>query len=463
MNKSSVLCSSLFLLLCSTTSSAYYTQQANIYTEKGDIVTINGVNWSGFQDTNIFQGLQGHGFYSYQNHLGLLDLLVHPYDYPQIGIDKAIFKTIRFPIQPGILYDDANEVDINKSLSSNFSPVSGNGLFCRSWQSDGKCGKAVSSKQAFWTALDEMQKQGLRTLIDIHHGHGYSDDKRDGSVYNIDQYQRDMSLLAQEIGQRALTNVIGIDVFNEPYRLNWFQAHDGQVPWTKVIATAANAIYENNPELLLFVEGSGGGNDDIDEPVICIPKTLIVDDPNAYNHYSATDACGTLDKVEFKGNWGEDFKPLLNLAKAQNNSPEFDIQRFKEELIKQGITPQALNWLLGDEQAQNAHIVFSPHVYPAEVGGWESAPGRPSQMRFDWSWGFLSRAGYPVVLGEASWKTAKGKAFFTQALMPYMADNIKTQNVFFWAIGYLGDTATAISPHTGEWNKDVYDTLSSFF
>jgi hypothetical protein len=320
----------------------------------------------------------------------------------------------------------------------------------------------VSSKQAFWTFLHELKKKNIRVMIDIHHRYGYGDALRDGTVYDMQQYAKDLSLLATEIKNRKLDNVLGIDIFNEPYRLNWFKEHDSQVPWTKVIATAANAVQKANPDLLLFVEGPDSGNDDSNNPVICVPKSQVPDD-NGYSHSPDPSSCDTLERVFFKGNWGEDFKPLLDEKQAKNGVAVFDIVKLRNELINQGISQSALEWLMGDEQAQKSHLVFSPHVYPAEVAGWQTAPGMASHLRFDWSWGFLYQAGYPVVLGEASWKTAQGKAFFTNSLMPYLQENMGTNNVYFWAIGYLGDTVSAIDPNSGNLNLDVHQTLRNYF
>ncbi|KTD72513.1 cellulase family glycosylhydrolase [Legionella tucsonensis] len=460
------------LLMLVLDAHAYQTREGKIYNDKGQIVHIDGLSWSGFQDTNIFQGLQSNPFYaipslsSNPRAYGMMDLISHPWDFPSSGVDKnssVSFKTLRLPIQPEVLYDEQHEVDLNKSLSDKSSPSAGNGIFCKTWQSNGTaCEKAVSPKQAFWIVLHELKKKNIKVMIDIHHRHGYGDAMRDGTVYDMQRYGNDISLLAAEIKNRNLDNVLGIDIFNEPYRLNWFKTHDSQVPWTKVIATAANAVQKNNPNLLLFVEGPDSGNDDANNPVICIPKSQIVND-NGYSHSPDPSLCGNLERMFFKGNWGEDFKPLLDEKQAQNGSAVFDKDKFRNQLISQGINQSALQWLLGDGQAQNSHLVFSPHVYPSEVAGWETAPGMPSQLRFDWSWGFLYKAGYPVVLGEASWKTAKGKAFFTNSLMPYLQANMETNNIFFWAIGYLGDTVSAIDPNSGELNLDVQQTLKNYF
>lgn len=457
------------LLMLAFNAYPYHTQESKIYNDRGQLVHIDGLSWSGFQDTNILQGLQSNPFYaipSLGSNPGMMDLISNPWNFPNSGVDRSTavrFKTLRLPIQPEVLYDDQHEVDLNKWLSDKSSPNAGNGIFCKTWQSNGSaCEKAVSPKQAFWIVLNELKKKNIKVMIDIHHRQGYGDAMRDGTVYDMKQYEKDIALLATEVKNRNLDNVLGIDIFNEPYRLNWFKTHDSQVPWTKVIATAANAVQKNNSNLLLFVEGPDSGNDDANNPVICVPQSQVVND-NGYSHSPDTGLCGGLERVFFKGNWGEDFKPLLDEKQAKKGIAVFDQNKFKNELLNQGINEAALRWLLGDEYAQNSHLVFSPHVYPAEVAGWETAPGMPSQLRFDWTWGFLYRAGYPIVLGEASWKTAKGKTFFTDSLIPYLQTNMETNNIFFWAIGYLGDTVSAINPNSGALNIEVQHTLKNYF
>lgn len=457
-------------------ANAYYTAQGHIYDKDGNQVAINGVSWSGFQDTNVFQGLQSNPFYNItmpqsKPRNGLMDLLTHPWDMADSGVNSSTavqFKTVRLPMQPGVLYDETGEVDLGKWLSDKGHPEAGNGLFCKTWQSNGQaCEKAMSPKQAFWTVLAEMKKHQINVMIDFHHRYGYGDGMRDGTVYDMTQYAKDLTLLSREIKQRGLDNVIGIDVFNEPYQLSWFKSRNGQVSWTKVIATAAKAVHQTNPDLLLFVEGPGGGNDDMDNPTICVPTANIRED-SGYSHWRDPGRCGdNQDVVSFKGNWGEDFKPLLNKDLARKNTAQFDVQKFSNELQQAatGIDTEIISWLLGDDSmGNNGHLVFSPHVYPREVAGWETAPGDASDLRFDWSWGFLYKAGYPIVLGEASWKSFEGKNFFTQALMPYLTQSgIGTNNVYFWAIGYLGDTVSVIDPNTGKLNLDVQQTLKPYF
>ncbi|WP_019217808.1 cellulase family glycosylhydrolase [Legionella tunisiensis] len=231
----------------------------------------------------------------------------------------------------------------------------------------------------------------MKVLIDIHHSYGYGDNYRDGTVYNLHQYEADLKLILAEIKARDLTNVIGIDVFNEPYGLHWYHSNNSQPAWIKVIAAAATVIQQTNPDLLLFVEGPGSGSGDPDQPVICVKSNELVPD-EAYAILNDPANCIANTKhVEFKGNWGEDFKTLLAKDPAKKGEARFDRAAFIQRLKTAGLNETAITWLMGDENASHAHLVFSPHVYPREVATWESAPGKPSELRFDWSWGFLKK------------------------------------------------------------------------
>ncbi|STX51487.1 endoglucanase [Legionella busanensis] len=462
-------------LLVSTSSHAFYTQSGSIYDSAGNIVKIDGISWSGFQDSKIVQGLASNPFYAvgnfstnYSKTYGMMDALVRPWDFTDSGVTKAngvAFKTIRLPIQPGVLYDNTGQVDMNRSLANKAEPTRANGIFCKVWETNGSaCAQTVTPQEAFWITLEEFKKNNVKVLIDFHHKYGYGDGFRDGTVYSLTQYEADLKLLANEIKARNLTNVIGIDVFNEPHRLFWFRDNADQPAWIKVIATAAKVFKQYNPDVLLFVEGSGPGSGDPDQPVACVKETDLVPNPEAYAISDDPTNCATGTKrVEFKGNWGEDFKPLLDKANAKNGVPSFNRAGFIQQLKTAGLDDATITWLMGDATANKAHLVFSPHVYPREVGTWESAPGKPSELRFNWTWGFLKKAGYPVVLGEASWKSAEGLAFFQKALVPYMIANGMQNDLFFWAVGYLGDTISLIDPNGGAINLQAEKVLHDLF
>ena len=48
--------------------------------------------------------------------------------------------------------------------------------------------------------------------------------------------------------------------------------------------------------------------------------------------------------------------------------------------------------------------------------------------------------------------------------MPYLAQSgIETTNLYFWAIGYLGDTVSTINLINGKLDLDVQQTLKPYF
>ena len=145
--------SAVFMLLCSQQALAYYTQKSHMFTDDNAPIVINGISWSGFQDTNVFQGLQSNPLYAItasKRAYGMLDVLVADEAVPSSMGDFPLFKTVRIPIQPGVLYDDSNTVALNLSFTDSANPTQGNGLFCQRWATTWSgCQTAVSPKDAF--------------------------------------------------------------------------------------------------------------------------------------------------------------------------------------------------------------------------------------------------------------------------------------------------------------------------
>ncbi|PJD93746.1 MAG: hypothetical protein CK424_01550 [Legionella sp.] len=310
------------LMLISLDVAAYYTEQGKIHSEEGDIIQIRGVSWPGFQDTRILQGLQSNPFYGIPSHkrdYGLMDVLVANSNVP----DSMQHKTVHIPIQAGILYDIDGTVGVDLSFTDVNHQREGNGLFCKTWERTGPhCQVAVSPKDAFWRVLDEMQNNRMNVVIDMPHWPDPDDSMQEGAVHDLAQYQQDMTVLVEKIKLHELENVIGINIINMPSPLAGLD--------TKAIATAANVVFDAYPELLLFVN-------------------------EAYS------------------------KPLLDSASANLGIAQCDRAKLEEALKEQGIDSEALDWLLGDELGQNAHLVFSPHMHHADVAGWSSAFGLASK------------------------------------------------------------------------------------
>lgn len=417
---------------------SYSTNNGNIYDSLGNIVSINGVNWSGFQDSGFIDELYGSiPFYALPSQnipFGVIDMLTHPWDNTGTGVTKSnsvSFKTIRLPIQPNNLHDTTVNSHFRYDLTSATAQSTGNGVFCNTWDTQ-HCTAGLSVKESLYKVISEFQKNNINVLVDFHQ----TPIGRDGNVvetsYSLANYSADVTELAQQIKSRGLTNVIGIDVFNEPHNLNWFSASGSQPSWASVIQTAGLAVYQNNPNLLLFVEGpSSAARSDLH---ICVPlsgSSTPPSDPDAYTLIQNSSACGTSKyEVVFKADWGESFDDLLNTAQAALGNAIFDVAQFKNAVC--GSNTAFCTWLLGDSQT-NGHLVFSPHVYGQYVTTWQSTPAA-SPYRFDWNWGFLQKAGFPVVIGETGFLPSQSTdvSFFEQSVMPYLTSHHLNHNLTFW-------------------------------
>lgn len=429
---------------------AYYTKDKNIYDENGKIVFIDGVNWSGFQDNKLVDELYANiPLYPLNNKsdIGLMDMLTHPWEKPgETGVNKESgvgFKTIRLPIQPDNLHDDTPETHFRFDLTDAKHKTQGNGVLCdpQGW-GEQTCEKGRKVSDELFQMIKEFQKSNLRVLVDFHQ----TPVGRDGNVveknYSLQDYQNDVAFLAKQIKQKKLDNVVGIDVFNEPHNLFWYKKNGDQPAWVEVIAATATAIYQNNPQLLLFVEGPASEGDPSIPNPICVSKT-IPQDPDAYS-ISKNPVCGE-DKVavNFKADWGENFKGLLDEKQAIKGNPIFNIDKFRQAICKQ-TGEKVCDWLLGKSGDQNpvGHLVFSPHVYGQHVATWQTTP-EASPYRFDWNFGFLNKAGFPVVIGETGYlpDQISDVKFFEKSIAPYLEKNKMNHNLFYWTFNTnSGDT-----------------------
>lgn len=373
--------STISLLILSQPVWSYHNNDKKIVDENNNIVAIDGVNWAGFQDSGFVDEMYGAiPFYPiakpYQQpiKIGVINLLKDPENYSSLtNVTKensVSFKTIRLPISPTTLHDKKTNSHFRIDLTDAKDKTSGNGVFCKTWSKE-DCAQPLTIAESFYQLIEEFKKNNIRVLIDFHQ----TPSGRTGNVvtneYTLDHYKNDITELAKAIKEKQLSNVIGIDVFNEPHNLNWFTQNDSQPAWIDVIATAAQAVYENNPDLLLFVEGPS--SDDAG-PAICT----------------------------FKANWGENFKPLLDKAAAQGQLKLGN--ELRHQLLKK-TSSKVVAWLLGQENdlhRDGSHIVFSPHIYGKNVAEWQTSP-EESVYRFNCNFGFLNNANYPVVIGETGY------------------------------------------------------------
>ena len=182
--------------------------------------------------------------------------------------------------------------------------------------------------------------------------------------YDETKWLADLKTLAGLGAQMGVDNIMGIDIFNEPWDYSWAE-------WKSLTEKAYEAISSVNPNILIFVQGIGGTNGNQDGT----PETV-----NQTPH-------GTINP-----NWGE------NLFEAGNNPPNVPKNK----------------------------LVFCPHTYgpsvctqpmfadldaqPECAGLVEDAFGNakckikidPAKLEPGWHehFGYLRALGYAVCIGE---------------------------------------------------------------
>jgi endoglucanase len=119
-----------------------------------------------------------------------------------------------------------------------------------------------SSVDGYATPLDELnafltytQSKGVYVLLDLHKcSKDQSPTDKPGpgvgscSGYTESAWTADLTALATLA--KKYSNVVGIDLFNEPYGLTWAR-------WSAMAERAGQAVLQTNPKLLIFVEGVG--------------------------------------------------------------------------------------------------------------------------------------------------------------------------------------------------------------
>jgi endoglucanase len=258
-----------------------------------------------------------------------------------------------------------------------------------------------NSLDALKTVVQVLDAQGIYVLFDIHSCSNYVDwrkgrldarppyvdatrdnydFKREDSscaasgnpagvtriqAYDATKWKADLAKLAGFESAWGVSNIIGIDIYNEPWDYTWGD-------WSSLAGQAYTAINAVNPNILIFVEGvSDSANNQDGSP------TTITTEPSG---------------VAPAPNWGG------NLASAGANPPAipknmlvfsphvYGISVFVgKQFVAQ--TPAACVGLSGDAAGDNHCALIMPSASTL-AAGWDS------------QWGYLKAQGYAVVIGE---------------------------------------------------------------
>lgn len=220
------------------------------------------------------------------------------------------------------------------------------------------------------------------------------------SVTKIHAYDKEKWLanLREVAGLSAklnVSNIIGIDVFNEPYDYTWAE-------WKGLVEDAYQAINEVNPNMLIIVEGiSGNANTQDGTPDTKVPV------PHG--------------NPDLNPNWGENlFEAGTNPLNIPKDRLVFSPHTYGPSVFVQkhfmDPTQTECEGLEGDEAGHaDCRIVINPTVLEE---GWEE------------HFGYLRELGYGILIGEfggnMDWPGAKSSAA-DRALWSHITTNVDQQ------------------------------------
>jgi endoglucanase len=256
----------------------------------------------------------------------------------QIAQIKSLgFNAVRLPFVPDTLYATTT-VDKLSYVEPNLNAD--------------LIGKTPLQALDLWMA--EAYKQGLYVLLDFHsvskvrqNQVWYVDNPADfpiiynNAAYTEANWIQDLTFVAKRYA--GLSNLIGLDIYNEPNGNARWTSGDANAPnpanfWKSAAEAAATAVLAANPNLLIFVQGCGANFDGKEDSSIAM-------------------------------NWGEDFQP-------------------------QAYAPLAI---------PANKLVLCPHTYGPDVSVKPSfsAPNFPANLAKDWDTLFGQfYPAHPVIVGE---------------------------------------------------------------
>jgi hypothetical protein len=224
--------------------------------------------------------------------------------------------------------------------------------------------------------------------------------------YNESLWLEDLRQLAGLSEELGVDNIMGIDIFNEPWDYSWDE-------WSGMAERAYDAISSVDPNILIFVEGISHTNGNQDGS------------PDSNNETPNGDP-------DLNPNWGE------NLYEAGDNPPDIPKEKlvysphtygpsvFVQKQFMDQSDPNCVGLEEEDAAANECQVVIDPD-YLAQ--GWEE------------HFGYLKDLGYAVVIGE--WG---GNKTFPDGAEP------RKQDMF----GYLNDNTV-----DWQWQQALADYLIS--
>lgn len=201
-----------------------YTSGGGKVFKDGSEIKLFGLNWFGLETSNHVL----HGLWTSRP---LADFLA---DFKSKG-----FTALRLPVSP-------------ETINPGFAITGGPGLGPDFTALNGKDGRA-----ALEYTLAQTQAAGMFVLIDFHTcntsmlGAGEPNDPTQCPGYSLAKWLADLQTLATL--SKTFTNVIGIDLANEPHGATWSA-------WSSLASQGGQAVLAVNPNLSIWVEGVGNAS-----------------------------------------------------------------------------------------------------------------------------------------------------------------------------------------------------------
>jgi endoglucanase len=230
------------LFLCSLVAHAqgagyWHTSGAQILDANGTAVRIAGINWYGFETTDLV----AHGLNAQDYKTILQTIKNNGYNTVRIPFSNQMVES---PIVPGYIQYTNGSGPINTDL------------------------QGLNSLQILDAIVAQAGQTGLRVILDNHRSEAGNSAEASGlwytDAYPESAWLSDWTALAARY--KGNTTVIGMDVRNEPHNANsggsCWSCGTAANDWHLAAARAGNAILAVNPSLLIFVEGTDAiGND----------------------------------------------------------------------------------------------------------------------------------------------------------------------------------------------------------
>jgi endoglucanase len=235
-----------------------YTASAGKLFKDGAQIKLFGLNWFGLETSNHVL----HGLWTGRPLANFLT-----------DIKSKGFNALRLPVSP-------------ETINPGFAITGGPGIGEDFAALGGKDGRV-----ALEYALTKTQAAGVFVLIDFHTcnpaqlGAGLPGSPITCSGYSLSRWLADLQTLATL--SKKFTNVVGIDLTNEPHSLTWSA-------WSSLASQGGQAVLAVNPNITIWVEGvandsaSGGlganwGQNLFEAgPISGIPANRLVFSPHSY-------------------------------------------------------------------------------------------------------------------------------------------------------------------------------------